>query len=80
MNIKTNLLEEYVDFVDTTEKRNTKLWICIIRLVFIQIILMIIIFRYGYIYILIQVVIKSLCLFLFYSGILNEYSFIEGNK
>ena len=23
MNIKTNLLEEYVDFVDTTKKQNT---------------------------------------------------------
>ena len=49
MNIKTNLLEEYIDFIDTTKKRNTKLWICIIILVFILIILMIIIFRYGYI-------------------------------
>ena len=24
MNIKTNLIEEYVNFVDTTKKRNTK--------------------------------------------------------
>ena len=43
MNIKTNLLEEYVNFVDTTKKRNTKLWIC-------TIILKIIIFIYGYLY------------------------------
>ena len=49
MNIKTNLLEEYVNFVDTTKKRNKKLWICIIILVFILIILIIIIFGYGYI-------------------------------
>ena len=27
MNIKTNLLEEYVNFVDITEKRYKKLWI-----------------------------------------------------
>ena len=32
MNNKTNLLEEYVDFVDITKKRNTKLWICTILL------------------------------------------------
>ena len=46
MNIKTNLLEEYVNFVDKTKKRNKKLWICIIILVFIVIILTIIRFRY----------------------------------
>ena len=28
MNNKTNLLEEYVSFVDTTKKRNRKLWKC----------------------------------------------------
>ena len=50
MDIKTNLLEEYVNFVDTTKKRNTKLWIFRNILVLILIILMIIIFRYGYIY------------------------------
>ena len=44
MNIKTNLLEEYVSFVDTTKKRNRKLWKCTIMLVFILII--IILFRY----------------------------------
>ena len=46
MKIKTNLLEEYVNFVDKTKKRNKKLWICTIILVFILIILIIIIFRY----------------------------------
>ena len=48
MNIKTILLEEYVNFVDTTKKRNRKLWKCIIMLVFILIIVIIIIFKYGY--------------------------------
>ena len=42
MNIKTNLLEEYVNFVDITKKQNKKLWICTIILVFILIILTII--------------------------------------
>ena len=42
MNIKTNLLEEYVNFVDNTKKRNKKLWICTIILVFILFILTII--------------------------------------
>ena len=46
MNIKTNLLEEYISFVDNTKKRNKNLWICIIILVFILIILTIITFRY----------------------------------
>ena len=47
MNIRTNLLEEYVNFVDTTKKGNKKLWICIIILEFILIILMIIrVFRF----------------------------------
>ena len=47
MNIKTNLLEEYVNFVDYTKKRNKKLWICTIILVFIVIILTIMgVFRY----------------------------------
>ena len=35
MNNKTNLLEEYVNFVDTTNKRNKNFWICTIVLVFI---------------------------------------------
>ena len=47
MNIKTNLLEVYVNFVDTTKKRNKKLYICTIILVLILIILTIIrVFRF----------------------------------
>ena len=46
MKIKTNLLEDYVNFVDITKKQNKKLWICTIILVFILIILIIITFRY----------------------------------
>ena len=47
MNIRTNLLKEYVNFVDTTKKRNKKLWICTIIFVFILIILTIIrVFKY----------------------------------
>ena len=46
MNIKTNLLEEYINFVDNTKKRNKNLWIYLIILVFILIILTIITFRY----------------------------------
>ena len=47
MNIRTNLLEEYVNFADTTKKRNKKLWMCIIILELILIILIIIrVFRY----------------------------------
>ena len=45
MNIKTNLLEEYVSFVDTTKKRNRMLWKGTIMLVFILFILIIITFR-----------------------------------
>ena len=51
MNIKTNLIEEYVNFVDTTNKRNKNLWIYIILLLFIVFILIIrIIFLFDYIY------------------------------
>ena len=32
MNIKTNLIEEYVNFVDNTKKQNKSLWIYIILL------------------------------------------------
>ena len=46
MNIKTNLLEDYFNFVDITKKRNKKLCICSIILVFIVIVLTIITFRY----------------------------------
>ena len=50
MNIKTNLIEEYVNFVDTTNKRNKNLWTYIISLSFIVFILkIIIIFLFDYI-------------------------------
>ena len=50
MNIKTNLLEEYVNFVDGTNKRNKNLWIYIIMLIIIVFILIIIIiFLFDYI-------------------------------
>ena len=39
MNIKTNLIEEYVNFVDNTKKQNKKLWIFTSILVFILIII-----------------------------------------
>ena len=42
MNIKTNTLEEYVNFVENTKKQNKNLWIFTIILVFIVIILTII--------------------------------------
>ena len=42
MTIKTNLLEEYIDFVDITKKQNNVSWICMILFVFIAIILTII--------------------------------------
>ena len=50
MNIKTKLLEEYVNFVDITKKKNKNLWICTIILVFIVIMLTIITFRYVQLY------------------------------
>ena len=50
MDIKTNLLEEYVNFVDITKKQNKNLWIFTIILVFIVIILTIITFRYIQLY------------------------------
>ena len=47
MNIKTNLLEEYVNLLDNTKKQNKNLCICTIILVFILNILTIIrVFRY----------------------------------
>ena len=47
MNIRTNLLEENVNFVDTTKKRYKKLWIFTIILVFILFTLTIIqVFKY----------------------------------
>ena len=47
MNIKTNLIEEYVNFVDNAKKQNKKLWIFTIILVTIILvfILLIITFR-----------------------------------
>ena len=44
MNIKTNLIEEYVNFVDITRKENKNLWKCTIKFLFILIIIIIIIF------------------------------------
>ena len=38
MNIKTNFIEDYVNFVDRTKKQNKYLWICTIVLEFIVII------------------------------------------
>ena len=50
MNTKTNLIEEYVKFVDTTNKRNKHLWIYLIILLFIVFIfIIIIIFLFEYI-------------------------------
>ena len=46
MNIKTNLLEEYVNFVDNTKKQNKNLWIYIIMLIFIVFMLIILLFKY----------------------------------
>ena len=46
MNIKTNLIEEYVNFVDNTKKQNKNLWIYIILLLFIMFILIILLFKY----------------------------------
>ena len=50
MNIKTNLLEDYVNFVHNTKNQNKKLWIFTIILVFILFILTIITFRYNQLY------------------------------
>ena len=50
MNIRTNLLEEYVNFVDNTNKKNKNLWIFLIIVLFIVFILVfIIIFLFEYI-------------------------------
>ena len=45
MNIKTNLIHEYVNFVDNTKKQNKNLWIYIILLLFIVFILIILLFK-----------------------------------
>ena len=50
MNIKTNLIEEYVNFVDSTKKQSKNLWIYLIKVLFIVFILVIIkIFLFEYI-------------------------------
>ena len=46
MNIKTNLIKEFVNFVDNTKKQNKNLWIYLILLLLIVFILIIIIFKY----------------------------------
>ena len=46
MNIKTNLIEEYVNFVDNTKKQNKNLWLYLIILLFIVFILIILLFKY----------------------------------
>ena len=43
MNIKTNLIGEYVNFVDNTKKQKKNLWIFTIILVFILLIILTII-------------------------------------
>ena len=45
MNIKTNLIHEYVNFFDNTKKQNKNLWIYIIMLLFIVFILIILLFK-----------------------------------
>ena len=49
MNIKTNLMEEYVNFVDITKKQNKNLWIYLILLLFILFIITIITFVFVFI-------------------------------
>ena len=46
MNIKTNLIHEYVNFVDVTKKQNKNLWMYIIMLIFIVFILIILLLKY----------------------------------
>ena len=46
MNNKTNLIEEYVNFVANTKKQNKNLWIYIILLLSIVFILIILLFKY----------------------------------
>ena len=46
MNIKTNLIEEYVNFVDITKKQNQNLWIYLNILLFIVFLLIILLFKY----------------------------------
>ena len=46
MNIKTNLPEEYVNFVDNTKKQNKNLWIYLIIVLIIVFIIIVILFKY----------------------------------
>ena len=46
MNSKTNLIHEYVNFVDNTKKQNKNLWLYLIVLLFIVFILIILLFKY----------------------------------
>ena len=47
MKIKTNLIHEYVNFVDNTKKRNKNLWIYINMLIFaVFILIMLLLFKY----------------------------------
>ena len=43
MNIKTNLLEEYVNYVDNTKRQNKNLWIYLIIVLFIVFVFIVII-------------------------------------
>ena len=49
MIIKTNLIEEYVNFVDNTNKQNKNLWMSLIIVLFILFVFIIIIFLLEYI-------------------------------
>ena len=46
MNSKTNLIHEYVNFVDNTKKKNKNLWRYIIMLIFLVFILITLLFKY----------------------------------
>ena len=46
MNNKTNLIEEYVNFVDDTKNQNKNLWIYLIIVLIKVLILIIILFKY----------------------------------
>ena len=46
MNIRTNLIHGYVNFLDNTKKQNKNLWIYINMLIFIVFILIILLFKY----------------------------------
>ena len=46
MNIKTSLLEEYVNFVDTTKKQNENFKIIIFLIAFVALFLFFLLFKY----------------------------------